>query len=181
MSNWFETVSSDRPFKNDFFSVRVDEVSMPDGSTGSRSVVEHVGAVAIVPLMDDGTVVLLRQYRHAIGGYAIEIPAGRLDVAGEDVEAAAHRELVEEIGHQAGRLRPLGTFHNSVGWTDEVTHLFVASQLQGALRPADFTLQGEEADMEILRLPMDVCLEMIQDGAITDAKTVIGLLRAPRQ
>lgn len=180
MSGWFETVSSERPYEGGFFSVRSDEVRMPDGGTARRDVVEHTGAVAVVPIMDDGTVVLLRQYRHPIGGYAIEIPAGKLDVDGEDVAGAAQRELAEEIGHHAGRLDKLLTFHNSVGWTDEVTHLFVGRDLEGVDRPSGFEAKGEEADMEILRLPMDACLEMIADGSITDAKTVIGLLRAGR-
>lgn len=179
MSGWFETVSSTVEWSA-LFSVRSDEVTMPDGGTSTRYVVEHPGAVAVVPIMDDGTVVLLRQYRHPIGGYAIEIPAGRLDVAGEDPAEAAQRELAEEIGHRAGRLDPLGTFHNSVGWTDEVTHLYVGRQLEGVDRPAGFEPKGEEQDMELVRLPMDACLEMIADGSITDAKTIIGLLRAPR-
>ncbi len=178
MSGWFETVSTTHPYAGGFFSVRADEVSMPDGGTATREVVEHTGAVAVVPLMDDGTVVLLRQYRHALGTYVVEIPAGKLDVDGEDVEAAANRELIEEIGHVAGKLELLGTFHNSVGWTDEVTHLYLGTQLEGADRPAGFTASGEEADMELLRWPLDVALAAVRDGTITDAKTIIGLLRA---
>lgn len=180
MTDWFRTVASERPFEGAFFAVRVDDVAMPDDQVRRREVVEHAGAVAVVPMMDDGTVVLLRQYRHAVGGHVIEIPAGKLDVAGEDVHDAAQRELAEEIGHRAGRLVELGSFHNSVGWTDEVTHLFVGTQLEGVARPDGFTAEAEEADMEILRLPLEVCLEMVADGTITDAKTIIGLLRAPR-
>lgn len=178
MSGWFETVSSEHPYAGGFFQVRADEITMPDGGTARREVVEHNGAVAVVPLMDDGTVVLLRQYRHALGTYVIEIPAGKLDVDGEEPEEAANRELVEEIGHRAGKLTHLSSFHNSVGWTDEVTHVWMGTQLEGAERPAGFTASGEEADMELLRWPMDVALEAVRDGTITDAKTIIGLLGA---
>ncbi len=178
MSGWFETVSSEQTYDGGFFTVRRDEVAMPDGSTAGREVVEHQGAVAVVPVMDDGTVVLLKQYRHPLGTYAIEIPAGKLDVDGEDVEEAANRELVEEIGHRAGKLTHLVTFHNSVGWTDEVTHVFLGTQLEGAERPAGFEAKGEEADMELLRWPLADAVEAIGDGTITDAKTIIGLLRA---
>ncbi len=180
MTAWYETVESQHPYEGGFFRVRADKVAMPDGQTVGREVVEHLGAVAVVPIMDDGSVILLRQYRHAIGGYAIEIPAGKLDVDGEDPVAAAQRELAEEIGHHAGRIDKLATFHNSVGWTDEVTHVYVGRDLEGVDRPAGFVAQAEEAEMEILRLPMDVCMEMVDDGSITDAKTIIGLLRAPR-
>lgn len=175
MSGWFETVSSERPYDGGFFRVRADEVAMPGGGTARREVVEHRGAVAVVPLMDDGTVVLLRQYRHALGTYVVEIPAGKLDVDGEEAAEAANRELVEEIGHRAGVLRHLVTFHNSVGWTDEVTHVFVGTQLEGADRPSGFSPSGEEADMEVLRWPLADAVAAIADGTITDAKTIIGL------
>ncbi len=178
MPGWFETVKSERAYDGSFFAVRSDQVAMPDGSTATREIVEHTGAVAVVPLMDDGTVVLLRQYRHALSQYVIEIPAGKLDVPDEDPAEAANRELIEEIGHRAGKLELLASFHNSVGWTDEVTHVYRGTRLEGAERPAGFTASGEEADMEILRWPLEAAVEAARDGTITDAKTIIGLLRA---
>jgi len=180
-AGWFATVASNTPYEGAFLSVRVDEVAMPDGTTAHREVIGHLGAVAVVPVMDDGTVVLLKQYRHAIGRYNVEIPAGKLDVEGEDFEAAAQRELVEEIGHRAGRLDHLTTFLNSAGWTDEVTHVYLGRELEGATPPPEFQPKAEEADMEVLRLPMSECLAMVDEGSLTDAKTVIGLLLAARR
>lgn len=151
---------------------------MPDGSVGEREVVEQPDAVGVVPLVGDGTVLLLRQYRHPFGEYMLEIPAGKLDREGEDREGAAARELTEETGFVADRLEPLFSFRNSAGWTDEVTHLFLARGLSNAGVPDDFTPKAEEADMELVRMPLPDALAAVRDGTISDAKTVIGLLLA---
>jgi ADP-ribose pyrophosphatase len=175
-ATWFTT--TDRRTVHDGFStVHVDRVRMPDGSETDREVVEHPDAVAVVPVMDDGTVVLLRQYRHPVGGYVLEIPAGILDVEGESVADAGRRELAEEIRMQAGRLDHLTTFWNSAGWNDERTHVYLGRDLRPA-EPDGFTAEAEEADMEIVRLPLADALAAVRDGTITDAKTVVGLLLA---
>lgn len=175
---WFETVGSERRYEGVFARVRVDQVRMPDGSVQDREVVEQYDAVGVVPILDDGAVVLLRQYRHPVGRYLLEVPAGKLDVEGEPREEAARRELVEETGLEAATLEPLTTFENSAGWTDEVTHLYLARGLRAAERPDGFAPKAEEADMEVVRLPFDEALAAARSGAITDAKTVIGLLLA---
>lgn len=175
--SWFE-VKSSRVVHDGWSRVRVDEVAMPDGSVSDREVVEHTSAVAVVPLMDDGTVVLLRQYRHAVGGYLLEIPAGILDVEAEPEPDAAQRELAEEVGLRAGRLDHLTTFWNSAGWCDERTHVYLGRELVEAERPDGFVLEAEEADMEVVRLPLDDAVAAVRDGSITDAKTVVGLLMA---
>ncbi|HEX2029504.1 MAG TPA: NUDIX hydrolase [Nitriliruptorales bacterium] len=149
---------------------------MPDGSVGEREVVEQPDAVGVVPLAGDGTVLLLRQYRHPFGEYMLEIPAGKLDREGEDPQEAAARELTEETGFVADRLEPLFSFRNSAGWTDEVTHLYLARGLSNEGLPADFTPKAEEADMEVVRMPLADALAAVRDGTISDAKTVIGLL-----
>lgn len=176
MSSWFETVSS-RVVHEGFSTVRIDEVRMPDGSTVEREIVEHVSAVAVVPVVD-GDVLLLRQYRHAVGGYVLEIPAGILDVDGEDPAEAARRELAEEIHHEAAELRELMCFQNSSGWTDETTTVYLGTDLRPVDPPDDFAAQAEEADMEVVRLPLAVALDEVRVGRISDAKTVIGLLLA---
>lgn len=175
---WFETL--DQTVVHEGWStVRLDTVRMPDGSTRQREVVEHVDAVAAVPLLDDGTVLLLRQYRHPLEQYVLEIPAGIMDVPGEDPAAAVRRELVEEVGMQAADLQPLTYFANSAGWCTEHTHVFLATGLTEA--PAlDFEPDAEEADMEIVRLPLADALTAVEDGTITDAKTIIGLLLTSR-
>lgn len=172
---WFETVAR-RTTHEGFSTVHVDTVRMPDGVEVERELVDHVDAVAVVPVMDDGMVVLLRQYRHPVGGYLLEIPAGILDVDGESLEDAAQRELAEEIGMRAERLEHLTTFWNSAGWNTERTHVYVGRGLRPAPPPDGFESVHEEADMEIVRLPLADAVAEVRSGRITDAKTVIGLL-----
>ena len=176
---WFETLDS-RVAHEGFSTVRIDTVRMPDGDETEREVVEHVSAVAVVPVLADGSVVLVRQYRHPVGQYLLEIPAGILDVEGEDLTEAARRELAEEVGLHAGRLDHLTTFENSAGWSTERTHVYVGRDLAETDPPEDFVLEHEEADMELVRLPFDEAVEAVTRGEITDAKTVIGLLLAAR-
>jgi ADP-ribose pyrophosphatase len=145
----------------------------PDGTEIDRDVVRHPGAVSVVPLHDDGRVVLVRQFRAPLGRELIEIPAGKRDVAGEPPEVTARRELVEEVGLEAGRLEHLATFHNSVGFSDEESHVFLGTDL----RPVAHDRQGvEEEHMEVLEVHLEDVAAMIAAGEITDAKTVIGLL-----
>lgn len=177
---WFETRHSEVRYDG-LSRVRVDLVAMPDGSTGEREVVVHPDAVAVVPVMDDGTVVLLRQYRHPFGDYQLEIPAGKLDVDGEGVEAAAQRELGEEAGLRAGRLERLTVLRNSAGWTDEQTHVYLGTELAAATPSDEFEAHAEEADMEVVRLPLDAAVAQVEAGALADAKTALGLLLAARR
>lgn len=172
----YEVTSSDVLYESRFSRVRVDSVRMPDGSSTEREIVEHLSAVGAVPLDADGTVVLLRQYRHAFGRHFLEIPAGKLDVEGEEVAAGMQRELAEEIEMTAGSLEHLLTYTNSAGWTTETTHVYLATDLRPTARPDGFDLQYEEADMELVRVPLDEAVAMVHDGQIVDSKTVIGLL-----
>lgn len=149
----------------------------PDGREFQREVIRHPGAVSVVPLLDDGDVVLVRQFRAPLDRFVIEIPAGKRDVVGEPLEETARRELVEEVGLTADDLTLLATFHNSVGFCDEESHVFLAR----GLHRTDRDLQGiEEEHMELLRVPLVDVDAMIASAEITDAKTVIGLLLARR-
>lgn len=174
---WYETTSSETVYEG-FSTVRRDQVRMPDGSEATREVVEHPDAVAVVPVMDDGTVLLLRQYRHPLGRYVLEIPAGKMDVDGEDPAETGRRELVEEVGYTADELVPLVLFENSAGWCDERTHLYLARSLREERAPDGFTPEAEEADMEVVRVPVAEAVDMARRGELTDAKTLIGLLLA---
>jgi ADP-ribose pyrophosphatase len=145
----------------------------PDGTTFERDVVHHPGAVGVVPVIEEGSAVLLvRQYRSSVDAELLEIPAGLRDVAGEPPEETARRELIEEVGMRAGRIEKLCAFHNSPGFCDEVVHVFAAFDLE----PCDRDLQGiEEQHMTIERVALDAVPGMVASGAISDAKTVIGL------
>ncbi len=174
---WFETVGSRTAYEG-FSSVRVDRVRTPDGEEVEREVVERPTAVGVVPLAPDGRVLLLHQYRQPAGRPLIEIPAGLMDVDGEEPADTAQRELIEELGMRAGSLRALTVFFNSAGWTDEVTHLYLGRDLQPADAPEGFVAKAEEAHLEVVSLSLTDAVAAVRDGEITDAKTMVGLLLA---
>jgi ADP-ribose pyrophosphatase len=177
----YEVVSSQMTFEGVFARVRVDDVRMPDGEVKQREVVEQTPAVAMLALDGDGLVTLLRQYRHPLRESILEIPAGKLDGDGEAPEEAARRELAEEAGLAAEHWSLLTCFYNSSGWTDEHTFVYLATGISQVDPPDDFTPEAEEADIEIVRLPLAEAVGMISSGEITDAKTVIGLLLANQE
>lgn len=159
-------------------TVRVETVRMPDGAEAEREIVVHDDAVAIVPVTEDGRVVLLRQYRQPIRDYVLEVPAGTLDHDGETIEQAAARELAEEAGYAAERLEHLVTFYNSAGWTDERTHVYLGRGARPAARPDGFAPEHEEADMEVVHLGLADAVARARRGEIPDSKTLVGLLLA---
>lgn len=135
-----------------------------------RQIVQHPGAVVILPLLDDGRVVLIRNYRISVDEELLELPAGTLE-AGEDPLACAHRELAEETGYRAGALEPLTSFFASPGFLTERMYLFLATQLESGHTALE---QGEE--IQTLLVPWETALGMARDGEIHDAKTLVGLL-----
>lgn len=175
---WYETRSSRVAYDGVLSRVRVDEVVMPDGEVSEREVVEHPDAVAVVAVDDHEQVVLLRQYRHPIGSYLLELPAGKCDEDGEGAADTARRELMEEVGLAAGDLRELVTFHNSSGWADESTTVYLATGLRPVDAPEGFSAAHEEADMEVLRMPLAEVTAMCVRGEVPDAKTLVGVLLA---
>jgi ADP-ribose pyrophosphatase len=159
-------------------SVATASLAAPDGSEFERDVVRHPGAVSVVPVVDEGTAVLLvRQYRAAVDRELLEIPAGKRDVEGEPPAATARRELEEEVGMRAGRLESLAEFYNSPGFCDEYTYLFLATELEARERAA---VSAEEAAMTIERVPLDRVDDLIATRALVDAKSIVGLLLARR-
>ncbi len=134
--------------------------------------VRHPGAVAVVPVVD-GAVVLIRQYRAPVDAALLELPAGKLDVPGEDPEAAAARELEEEIGYRPGSLEPLATFFTGPGFTDEYMRVYVAT---GCIATPMHPHGPEEQAAEIVHVPVDDLPALIAAGDVADAKTLVGLL-----
>jgi ADP-ribose pyrophosphatase len=147
-----------------------DRVRLPDGTESGREYIRHPGAVAIVPLFDDGTILLERQFRYPHRREFIEIPAGKVD-PGEPHLATAKRELLEETGYTAARWERIGVIHTAIAYTDEAIELFVARGLTHEMQQLD---HGEF--LETFTLPFAEAIRMIGEGAITDAKTVSALL-----
>jgi len=153
----------------------VDTVTLPNGLTTELEVIRHPGASAVLPFDADGTVLLVRQFRHAAGGYLLEAPAGKLD-PGESPEACARRETEEETGRRVGRLVKLGAILTTPGFTDEVIHLFAGFDLAAG------TLAREpDEDMTLVSLPFAEALAKVEQGEIQDAKTMTALLLAARR
>jgi ADP-ribose pyrophosphatase len=148
----------------------------PDGSVVHREIARHPGAVGVVPIVGD-SVVLVRQYRAPLDRDLLEIPAGKMDVPGEDPAVTAVRELQEEAGLAPGELIRLGSFWNTPGFCDEYSHLFLAT---GCVEVDDDRQGAEEEAMTIERLPLSGLHDAIGSGAVTDGKTIIGLLLAAR-
>lgn len=150
-----------------------EDVALPNGHRMELEIVRHPGAAAVAALDDTGAVTLLRQYRHAVGGYLWEVPAGKLD-PGETPQVCAARELREEAGLMAGRLEAVGSIVTCPGFCDEIIHLFVATELTRAPQA-----RGADEVIESVRsVPLAETLAMIRAGEIRDAKTIAALVQA---
>lgn len=157
-------------YNGKIFDVAVETVTLPNGTVKNREVVRHPGAAAMVPLLDDGSVVLVKQYRHAVARVLWEIPAGTLEPGEAPLECAA-RELTEEIGYEAKHFEKITQTLPAPGYTDEQIHIFLAT----GLTRAEQNLEDDEV-LEVASVPFEKALEMIREGDIQDAKTIVGLL-----
>lgn len=166
-----KVVASETVYSGRVFNVTCDTIE-EDKHSYKREVVRHHGSAVIIPVFDDGTVALVQQYRHPAVKYLIEAPAGTLN-EGEDPAAGATRELEEELGVVATRMEKLSEFFVSPGFLEEKMWVFLATGLSETQQNLD-----EDEIIDIVRVPFTQALEMIQDGEIEDAKTIIGLLLA---
>jgi ADP-ribose pyrophosphatase len=158
-------------FEGRIIKVRVDKVLLPNGKESTREVVVHRGAVAIVPILDERRVLLVRQFRYPVGEVLLEIPAGTIS-DGEDPERCALRELEEETGY-LGDLSYLCTLFLAPGYSTERIHLFIATNLKRTKQNPD-----EDEILELVEMTIEEAISMIGDGRIRDAKTVAGLILA---
>lgn len=165
-----ELLRSEKVFDGRLIALRKDTVRLPNGRESTREVVVHPGAVAIVPMLDDRKVILVSQYRHAVGKTLMEIPAGTLH-PDEKPEDCALRELREETGYIAGRLEKLLSLYLAPGYSTELIHLFLAEDLRPAKSETD-----EDEFIELVIVPLDEAVVKILKGEIQDAKTVAALL-----
>ncbi len=165
------TVEHTRPYEGVIVDVDLDKAVLPNGRIATREVVVHPGGVAVLPLNDDGTVTVVRQYRYPFSQVLTEIPAGKLD-PGEEPRAGALRELKEEIGAQVGELIDLGAIYPSPGFCQEVLYLYLARDLTyGDCCP------DEDEFLEVARIPFDSLAEQVMSGGIRDGKTVAAVLK----
>ena len=164
------TLSTERIYEGRILNLRVDTVQLENGKTGKREIVEHHGAVAMVPLTADGQVIFVRQWRQAAGGPLLEIPAGTLNL-GEEPLACAHRELAEEINCAAGRMVFLFASFMAPGYTTEKIHTYAALDLTPKEGQTD-----EDEFLELVTLPLSNAIAKIRTGGIQDAKSISGLL-----
>src|SRR5687767_2226678 len=162
-----------RVFQGRIFTVQTETLTQPDGGTFTAEIVRHPGSVVIVPVTDADEIVLVRQYRHAIGRFAWELPAGSLK-PGEDVAAAAGRECQEEIGLVSSTLTPLGSFFPTPGYCDEEMNFFRADGLREPTA-TEIARPDEDEDIEARPFSVEVIRQMIASGDVIDLKTVAGL------
>lgn len=156
-------------YKGTVVTLNVDTVRLPNGHTIDLEVIRHPGASAVVPLKEDGTVVLIRQFRHAANGFIYEIPAGKLHPKEDPLDCAA-RELEEEIGYKAGRFELLSSIFTAPGFADEVIHIYLATSLTIGTQNLD-----QDEVLEVVEMPLREAISKISDGTIRDAKTIVGL------
>ncbi|MGN6390424.1 MAG: NUDIX domain-containing protein [Burkholderiaceae bacterium] len=162
-------VRSDLAYDGEFLKVRSDTVRMPDGRESKREYIRHPGAVVILPVLDDGAILMERQFRYPAGQVFVEFPAGKID-PGEDPLACAKRELREETGYEARSWQFVCTIHNAIGYSDEHLDLYLARGLTAGESRLD---DGEF--LETFTAPLPQLLAWVREGRITDVKTIIGL------
>lgn len=150
-------------------TLNVDTVQLPNGVTVDLETIRHPGAAAVVPVKDDGMVVLIRQFRHAAGGYIYEIPAGKLAPSEDPLHCAA-RELEEEVGYRASSFELLTSIFTAPGFADEVIHVYQATGLIRGTQQLD-----RDEVLEVIEMSLADAVAKIEDGTIRDAKTIVGL------
>jgi ADP-ribose pyrophosphatase len=154
--------------------VKRDQVRLYNGNTSQREYVIHPGAVVVVPMLPNGNVILERQFRYPLQQVFIELPAGKID-QGEDTLVTGQRELFEETGFTATEWVKLGHQHPCIGYSNEVIHMYLARGLQAGAHQRD-----EDESLEVFEAPFENCIEMIQNGQITDGKTIVALFFAEK-
>ena len=163
-------ITTEVVYKGDFLDVRRDEVLLPNGETGTREWINHPGAVVIIPILPNGKIALIKQFRYAARSEFLELPAGKLD-EGEDPKACAFRELEEEIGYRAGKMQFIANIHPAIGFANEIMSIYLAEDLKK-------TNYNRDKDEFIKLIPtnMEEALNLVWENKITDVKSIIGLL-----
>ena len=168
------TLSSETIAEGGMLLVKRDQVKVPSGATSQREYVIHPGAVVVVPVLDNGNLLLERQFRYPLSQVFIELPAGKID-AGEPHLETGRRELLEETGYSAQEWVYLGLQHPCIGYSNEVIHIYLARGLSSGEHNRD-----EDEALQLFEASLEQCLKMIQNGELTDGKTIVALFRAEK-
>lgn len=162
----YELIQSRQVYYGRAFSIRADTIRLPDSRQAELDIVEHIGSVVILPLDQEGKILFVRQYRHAIGTHILELPAGTLE-EGEQPEVCAHRELREETGMAAGSMHYLGGFYLAPGYSTEFMHVYLAADLVSNPLAAD-----ADEFLTLEKVPVSKALDMSNEGLLPDAKSL---------
>ena len=163
-------ITTEVVYKGDFLDVRRDEVLLPNGETGTREWINHPGAVVIIPILPNGEIALIKQFRYATESEFIELPAGKLD-KGEEPKACALRELEEEVGYKAGKMEFIAKIHPAIGFTNEIMSIYLAESLEKTNYNRD-----KDEFIELIPTNTEAALNLVWENKITDVKSIIGLL-----
>uniref|UniRef100_A0A7C4Y6A9 NUDIX hydrolase n=1 Tax=candidate division WOR-3 bacterium TaxID=2052148 RepID=A0A7C4Y6A9_UNCW3 len=161
-------LESKRIYTGKILNLNVDRVILENGEKSFREYVMHRGAVAAIPIIDN-RIIFVKQYRYAVRDYIVEIPAGTIEI-GEEPEKTLKRELIEEIGYNAGKLTHLYSYYSTPGFTNEILHLYIAEELREEKGGKD-----PDEELEVISFSFDESLKMLKEGKIKDGKTIIGL------
>ena len=164
-------LSSITVYDGKLLHVKCDLVRLPNGREASREWIQHPGAAAVLPMLSDGRVVLVRQYRYPVQSVTLEIPAGKMDIPGEDPLACAMRELKEETGYTAEKFTKLTTIATTVGFSNECIHIYAAQGLVSGTQCPD-----EDEFIHVQRILLSEAVQMVRDGKIIDAKSITAIL-----
>lgn len=170
-----KTIASEEVFDGRILHLFNDRVELPNGHESTREVIRHVGAVAVVPVTDDGKVVIERQFRYPLGAVITEIPAGKLDGPDEDRLEAAKRELREETGITADKWIDMGEYYPAAAYCDEKLNIYLASGLHNSEQELD-----DDEFLNIEMVPLEELVNDVMEGRITDGKTQVGIMKAAR-
>ncbi len=169
-------ISSENVFDGVLLHVRKDVVKLPNGHEAPREWIDHPGAAAIIPIFPDGNIILVKQFRYPINQVTFEIPAGKLDVVGEDPLTCAERELSEETGYTAKKIWKLGKIATTVGFSNEWIHLYAAEDLKAGKQHTD-----TDEFINCMKVQLSDAVKMIYDGKIFDSKSIISILLLERE
>ena len=169
-------ISSENVFDGVLLHVRKDEVELPNGHKSVREWIKHPGASSVIPLLPDNQIILVKQFRYPVGQVTLEVPAGKLDVEGEDPLVCAERELSEETGYTAGKIWKLTTIATTVGFSNEFIHLYAAKDLTPGKQHPD-----DDEFINTVKMPLTAAMQLVESGKIIDAKSIISILLLAKQ